>query len=83
MSQQWQGKSYELRKLGPKSPDSVSLGAPCPACHQPFKEGDLTTLVPLGPGEAPEARLRCRTGQTYNAVCVEVHWSCATGEEWA
>lgn len=69
-----------LHKFGPKLSNHPSVGKECPACHQPFKEGDYTTLISLGPGNDPEAQERCRTGRPYNAVAVEIHYACATGE---
>lgn len=68
------------RKFGPKAPDHPSVGRPCPACHVAFRPGDYTGLVMLGPGGDEEARERARDGRPYNAVAVEVHWSCGTGE---
>ena len=70
-----------LRKFGPKEKSHPSVGKECPACHIPFKEGDYTVLIPLGPGSNPEEREKARRGKSYNSVAVEVHWSCATGEE--
>lgn len=71
----------KLGKFGPKKKDHSSIGEECPACHKPFKEGDYTTLIGLGPGDDPESQKRVREGRAYNAVAVEVHWACATGEE--
>jgi hypothetical protein len=65
------------RKLGPKSETHPSVGTECPACHVPFKAGDFTALVILGPGEDAEARERRDAGRAYNAVAIEVHWACA------
>jgi hypothetical protein len=66
-----------MSKFGPKPEDHPSVGQPCPACHKPFKAGDYTTLVALGPGDNPAARARASAGRPYNAVAVEVHWECA------
>ena len=71
----------ELRKFGPKTSTHPSIGTQCPTCHQPFKEGDFTTLISLGPGDNEEARKRISQGRPYNAIALEVHWACATGEE--
>lgn len=68
------------RKFGPKSADHPSVGELCPACRQPFAAGDFTTLIALGPGEDKEEREAARADRPYNAVAVEVHWACATGE---
>lgn len=70
-----------LKRFGPKAGNHPSIGTWCPACKIAFKEGDYTALVPLGPGSNSEAQERCRRGQPYNAVAVEIHYSCATGEE--
>lgn len=71
----------QLRRFGPrpKSEDHFSHDKPCPACHQPFKAGDYTTLIALGPGSDEESQERAREGRAYNAVALEVHWTCATG----
>jgi hypothetical protein len=69
------------RRFGPKAHDHPSIGQDCPACRDPFKAGDYTALIALGPGGDLEAREKARTGRVYNAVAVEVHWACATGDE--
>lgn len=68
------------RRFGPKEADHPSIGRDCPACRAPFREGDFTRLVPLGPGDDPEARERARAGRPYNAVASEVHDECAAEE---
>lgn len=70
-----------MNRFGPKRADHPSVGANCPACNVPFKEGDHTTLVSLGPGDDPESRQKAAAGRPYNAVALEVHWACATGSE--
>ena len=72
--------SEELHKFGPRPKGALGSLA-CPACHQPFKEGDFTTLITLGPGDDPEEQEKARVGRPYCAVAVEVHWVCATGEQ--
>ena len=69
------------RKFGPKDQDDPSIGEICPACRVAFVEGDFTTLVALGPGSDPESRQRARQGRAYNAIALQVHYACATGEE--
>jgi len=68
-----------LRKFGSKQKDHPSIGRECKACGEPFKEGDYTTLITLGPGDSEENKKRCREGRPYNAVAIEIHYSCATG----
>jgi len=70
-----------IRKFGPKTKDHPSIGEECPACHKPFKEGDYTTLVTLGPGDSQEAKDRRDAGRAYTSVAVEIHWECSTKEE--
>lgn len=70
-----------MRVFGPKPPNHPSVGEPCPACHVPFKAGDMTTLVALGPGNDPEQRQKAREGRVYNAVAVEIHALCADPKE--
>lgn len=69
------------RKFAPLSVDHplvVEL-TPCAACKVAFVAGDETTLVPLGPGNNPEARQLAAEGRPYNAVAAVVHWTCHTG----
>jgi hypothetical protein len=54
---------------------------PCPACDQPFLAGQYITFVALGPGASADDRKRAREGRPYNAVAVQVHYACATGDE--
>lgn len=68
------------RMFGPKSADHPSVGRECPACHVPFAAGDFTTLVAIGSGGDEESQQRAREGRAYNAVAVEAHWACVTGE---
>lgn len=82
----WQQKSAfdrimaeGLRPFGPKSKDHPSVGNECPACFEHLRPGEYTTLVPLGPGGSLDDRQKAVEGRPYNAVAVEVHWSCATG----
>ncbi len=70
-----------MRPFGPKSTNHPSVGELCPACKLPFKAGDYTTLIALGPGVDEESQERCKEGRPYNAVAVEVHWKCATGKD--
>ena len=70
-----------LAKIGPKGADHCSVGEDCPACDQPFKAGDYTTWVALGPGPDAKQRRLARTGRPFRAVAIEVHFSCATGFE--
>jgi len=65
------------QKFGPKKADHPSVDQECPACHKPFKEGDYTTLIALGPGDDPVAQEKAKAGKYYNAVAVEVHYDCA------
>lgn len=67
--------------FGPKDENHPTVGTPCPACDEPFRAGDYTTLVALGPGKSAEARERVREGRPYNAVAIEVHFACVTGRE--
>lgn len=73
-------RTDNIRKFGPKTPDHPTVGKECPACNRQFEAGDYTTIIALGPGDDEEAQERARAGRPYNAVAVEVHWSCATGE---
>jgi hypothetical protein len=71
----------ELRKFEPLIQFDALLGHACVGCGADFKIGDVTTLVPVGPGSFQESRARAREGRPYNAVAVPLHWACATGEE--
>lgn len=65
------------RKFGPKQATHPTVGKECPACHVPFKEGDYTTLISLGPGDDPEEQAKAKAEKPYNAVALEVHFDCA------
>jgi hypothetical protein len=65
------------RKYGPKSVDHPSIGTQCAACGKPFKVGDYTALIELGPADDPEERKLASEGEIYNAACVEIHWDCS------
>lgn len=69
-----------IRKFGPKTEDHPSVGTQCPACKTSFAAGDYTTLIALGPGDDPDAQDHAVAGRPYNAIALEVHWACATGE---
>ena len=69
-----------MLKIGPKKGDHPSVGELCSTCSVAFKEGDFTTLISQGPGDA-EAQERARDGRPYNAVALEVHYKCAGGRE--
>ena len=64
-------------KFGPKTLEHPTIGKECPACKKPFKEGDFTTLIALGPGDDEEARERMLAERPYNAVAIEIHYDCA------
>lgn len=70
--------SHAPRRFGPR-PENSDCSVPCPACGEPFVTGDYTTLVPLGPGKDKEAQEKANMDRFYNAVAVEVHWTCAGG----
>jgi hypothetical protein len=79
MANESEAVDMKARRFGPKSADHPSIGRECPACHKPFVAGDYTTLIALGPGNDPEQQARARAGRPYNAVAVEIHWTCAGG----
>ena len=68
-----------IRKSGPKPADHPSIGMPCPACLETFREGDYTTLVPLGPGGDVETQETAYSGRWFNAVALECHYRCVVG----
>lgn len=72
----------KVRAFGPRLADDgdrLRSTLPCMACRLPFKPGDWTTLVALGPGDDDEAQEKARAGRWFNAVALEVHLACATG----
>jgi hypothetical protein len=72
--------AMSTRQFGPKMHGHITVGDPCIACGEPLAAGDYTCLIPLGPGNDAEAQERARESRYYNAVAIEIHWSCATGE---
>ncbi len=71
-----------MRKFNPLPANHplVTDRTECAACKKTFLEGDVTTLVVLGPGNDPEEQQKAREGRPYNAAASPVHWACATGE---
>ncbi|HEC66774.1 MAG TPA: hypothetical protein ENI23_15980 [bacterium] len=65
------------RMFGPKQKDHPSVNDLCQGCGKPFKVGDYTTLITIGPGDDPEEQQKAREGRPYNAVAIEVHFDCA------
>lgn len=76
-------ESRELRKFPPLPEGHPLLNGEmfCLPCGQDFEPGDVTTLIPLGPGPDVPTRASAILGVPYNAVAVPVHWSCAGGKE--
>ena len=68
----------DLKKFGPRP--SISEELECFACKKLIGLGDYTALVPLGPGDDPKSQNKCLYGRPYDAVAIEIHWACATGE---
>jgi hypothetical protein len=69
-----------LRKYPPLQSENPLIGQECLACFVEFVEGDILTLVPIGPGDNKEERAKCYAGQAYNAQALILHWACATGD---
>lgn len=77
-------KRLTASRLFQRPQGPIYMGTPaelCAACNLPLKDGDYTVLVPLGPGADSEARERARAGRPYNAIAVEIHYACLSGEE--
>jgi hypothetical protein len=53
----------------------------CHACGELIKRNSDVAWVPIGPGINKKERRKCRDGDTYNSIGIEIHWVCATGEE--
>lgn len=53
----------------------------CRACEKPIEKNSDVALIALGPGDSEENMEKCEQGRPYNAVAIQVHWSCATGEK--
>lgn len=70
-----------MSRFGPLAADHPLVGQTCPACKEPLAAGDIPELVPIGPGDDPDARKRARQGRAYNAIAVAAHLACVTGEE--
>lgn len=69
-----------MGKIGPKTENHPSIGELCRVCNRPFKEGEFTTLVSLGP-DSEEGRSRRDLGRPYNSVAIEIHWQCSEKRE--
>lgn len=70
-----------LLPSGPTRVNPAAVGLRCPACQVELADGDLVAALPLGPGANPAARAACRSGGPYEAVVIELHWACRTGDE--
>ncbi|MHC4214260.1 MAG: hypothetical protein ACYSWP_12905 [Planctomycetota bacterium] len=70
----------KLRKFEPLPAEHPGIGEECTACRKEIKEGDILTLVPIGPGDDPEEMAKCYAGKAYNAQAIMIHWTCATGD---
>lgn len=66
---------------GPALANLAAVGRPCPGCGVALKEGDLVSVLRIGPGADPEQRALARAGLPFQQVCADVHWACATGDE--
>jgi hypothetical protein len=68
-------------QFGPQPITSSEIGEPCLACGGTLDPGDMVAVRPLGPGSNPQARANARAGLPFEAVTIELHWACATGDE--
>lgn len=77
------GHERETMRAFPPLADDHPLvaGHECAACGMPFKAGERTTVVPLGPGADVEAQARARDGRWYSCLGVIAHAACAGVEE--
>lgn len=69
--------TQDTRRIVTLLPSNTLIGDTCRACHKVFKEGDTAVLIPLGPGDNLEERMRMLKGLVYTAVCAAVHKNCA------
>jgi hypothetical protein len=70
-----------IPKIGPKDTRHPTVGGTCLLCQEAFVGGDYTSILPMGPGGDQESRTLCKAGQTYQGIGIEVHWTCATGQQ--
>lgn len=76
-------RTITLRKSEPLLSGHPHLTPPvsrCAACQAFLEQGDVFTLIPLGPGPDKEHQKLCSDQRSYHAVAVPVHWTCATGK---
>jgi hypothetical protein len=66
------------RVFGPKTADHSALrfALSCHTCGHRLKEGDMTTLLPMGPS-GEDARARARERLPHRQIAVEIHVDCA------
>lgn len=74
------GSTPGIPKFPAKPRGHQTIGALCPLCNEKLVVGDVTTLLPLGPGGDPVQRFKCKQGQPYEGIAIEVHYACATGD---
>lgn len=68
-------------RIGPQLVNDKAVGQACPACKVKLAKGDFVAVVVLGPGADKRARDAARNGKPYEAVAIELHWACATGQD--
>ncbi len=76
-----EGEGPRQNDRGPAMVDQRAVGQPCPACQVPLATDDFVAVIPLGPGPDPKARHNARAGYPFEAVVIEIHWACHTGDE--
>lgn len=66
-------------RFGPTPADHPSIGDPCHLCGEAIEEGQVPSLVMLGPADEEEAA-KAEAGRAYNAVAAVAHETCAYPE---
>ncbi len=66
-----------MRAFQPMAADHPCVGNECAVCGSAFIAGDITTVIPLGPGDDSDDQEKARRGGWYSAYAVVAHAACA------
>jgi hypothetical protein len=66
-----------MRAYEPLTADHPCVDNDCAVCSDPLEEGDVTTVIPLGPGSDEDDQAKAQRGGWYSAYGVVAHASCA------
>lgn len=66
-----------MRAFAPLPADHPSIGNECAVCGGALTAGDVTTIIPLGPGADEDDQRKAADGRWYACIGVIAHAACA------